>query len=298
MIGTNFTLGGTTNPSIVSLATQNGTVGSVLPAGGINIGSVSKIAGSFVRTSIANFLQTNDAGNVLSTPNLLTLDNEEAKIVVGQNVPFVTGQFTNTGATNGSVNPFQTIARKDVGLTLRVRPQIIENVTIRLQIFQEVSSVVASTLNAAQGITTDKSSIETSVLVQDGQIVVLGGLLKDTYADSVQKVPVLGDVPVVGNLFKSQTRSRQKQNLMVFLRPVVLRDSDSTDRLSLDRYEIMRGTQVEVQPKPSIVTPINNSAVSPPMVGVPQPGTTPAPAPGEPPRPPAAVPAVPAPLGR
>jgi general secretion pathway protein D len=298
IIGTNFSLGGTTSPSIVSLATQNGTVGSVLPAGGINIGSVTRIAGSIVLTSIANFLQTNDAGNVLSTPNLLTLDNEEAKIVVGQNVPFVTGQFTNTGATNGSVNPFQTIERKDVGLTLRVRPQISENGTIRLQIFQEVSSVVASTLNAAQGITTDKSSIETSVLVQDGQIVVLGGLLKDTYADSEQKVPVLGEVPILGNLFKSQTRSRQKQNLMVFLRPVVLRDSDATDRLSLDRYEVMRGSQVGVQPKPSVITPINDSAVSPPMIGTPQPGQTPPPAPGEPPRAPAAVPAVPAPLGR
>jgi general secretion pathway protein D len=195
------------------------------------------------------------------------------------------------------VNPFQTIERKDVGLTLRVKPQISENGTIRMQIFQEVSSVVASTVNSAQGITTDKSSIETSVLVQDGQIVVLGGLLKDTYADSEQKVPVLGDVPVVGNLFKSQTRSRQKQNLMVFLRPVVLRDSDTTDQLSLDRYELMRNDQIGVQPKPSIIVPINSSVVSPPMLGVPQPGATPAPAPGEPPRAPAAVPAVPAPLG-
>jgi len=279
VIGTNFSLGGATSPSITSLATQNGTVGSVLPAGGINFGTVSRIAGSLVLTSIANFLQTNDAGNVLSTPNLLTLDNEEAKIVVGQNVPFVTGSFTNTGTSSGSVSPFQTIERKDVGLTLRVRPQISENGTIRMQIFQEVSSVVASTLNSAQGITTDKSSIETSVLVQDGQIVVLGGLLKDTYADSEQKVPVLGEIPLLGNLFKSQTRSRQKQNLMVFLRPVVLRDAASTDQLSLDRYQIMRSDQIDVQPKPSIVTPINESAVAPPRAA-------------------ASSPAVPPPLGR
>jgi general secretion pathway protein D len=271
VLGTNFSLGGTTSPSIISLATQNGTVGSVAPAGGINIGTVSKIAGKFILTSIANFLQANDAGNVLSTPNLLTLDNEEAKIVVGQNVPFVTGQFTNTGATNGSVNPFQTIERKDVGLTLRVRPQISENGTIKMQIFQEVSSVVASTVNSAQGITTDKSSIETSVLVQDGQIVVLGGLLKDTYAENQQKVPVLGDVPIVGNLFKSQTRSRQKQNLMVFLRPVVLRDAEATDLLSLDRYELMRGDQLQAQPQKSIVTPVNESAVVPPLQGAPAP---------------------------
>lgn len=295
VIGTNFAGGGA--PSIVNLATQNGTVGSVLPAAGVNIGTVTRIAGRFILSSIANFLQSNDAGNVLSTPNLLTLDNEEAKIVVGQNVPFVTGQFTNTGATNGSVNPFQTIERKDVGLTLRVRPQISENGTIRMQIFQEVSSVVASTVNSAQGPTTNKSSIESNVLVQDGQIVVLGGLLSDTYADNEQKVPVLGDVPVVGDLFKTRTRSRQKQNLMIFLRPVVLRDADQTDLLSLDRYEQMRSQQIGAQPTPSIVTPVNSSVVMPPAVGAPQPGPSPAPAPGEPPHAPATTPAVPAPLG-
>jgi general secretion pathway protein D len=294
LLGTNFSLGGSTSPSIISLATQNGTVGSVLPAAGVNIGAVSKVAGHFVLTAIANFLQTNDAGNVLSTPNLLTLDNEEAKIVVGQNVPFVTGQFTNTGASNGSVNPFQTIERKDVGLTLRVRPQISENGTIHLQIFQEVSSVVQSTVNSLQGPTTNKSSLESNVLVQDGQIVVLGGLLSDSYAENEQKVPVLGDVPVVGDLFKSRTRSRQKQNLMIFLRPVVLRDAGATDRLSLDRYELMRGQQIESQPAPSIVTPINNSIVMPPKVGAPQPATS-----ADVPAPPGpGVPATPAPLTR
>lgn len=290
VLGTNFTVGG---QNIINLATQNGGTAVVAPSAGINFGTVSKIAGHIVLTSIANFLQNNDAGNVLSTPNLLTLDNEEAKIVVGQNVPFVTGQFTNTGAASGSVNPFQTIERKDVGLTLRVRPQISENGTIRMQIFQEVSSVVASTINATQGPTTDKSSIETSVLVQDGQIVVLGGLLKDTYADNLQKVPVLGDVPVVGNLFKSQTRSRQKQNLMVFLRPVVLRDADQTETLSMDRYELMRGEQIQAQPAPSIVTPINSGPLVPPAAGTPQPAA-PAPAAGAS----APVRAVPAPLGR
>jgi general secretion pathway protein D len=284
VLGTNFSIGG---QNIVNLATQNGTVGSVLPSNGVNIGAVSKIAGKFVLTAIANFLQSNDAGNVLSTPNLLTLDNEEAKIVVGQNVPFVTGQFTNTGASNGSVNPFQTIERKDVGLTLRVRPQISENGTVRLQIFQEVSSVVASTVNALQGPTTNKSSIESNVLVQDGQIVVLGGLLSDTYSENEQKVPVLGDVPVVGNLFKSRTRSRQKQNLMIFLRPVVLRDADETDSLSLDRYELMRGDQIGAQPTPSIVTPVNKSVVMPPMQGAPLPQS-----------PASGMRAVPAPLGR
>ena len=293
VLGTNFSPS-TGSPSIISLATQNGQLGSVAPAAGINFGTVSNIAGRFVLSSIANFLHQSGDGNVLSTPNLLTLDNEEAKIVVGQNVPFVTGQFTNTGATNGSVNPFQTIERKDVGLTLRVRPQISENGTVRLQIFQEVSSIDPSSVSSSQGLITNKSSIESNVIVEDGQIVVLGGLLKDSYSDGEQKVPGLGDIPVVGNLFKSTQRTRTKTNLMVFLRPVVLRDSTSTELLSLDRYELMRGKQVEQAPARNILNPIEGSVVMPPLVA-PVPAPVPAPpgtnlAPG--------VRAVPAPLGR
>ncbi|MDB5880600.1 MAG: gspD [Ramlibacter sp.] len=278
VIGTNFNLGNGSNPSIISLATQNGTLGSVPPAGGINIGTLSKIAGNFVLSSIANFLQSTGDGNVLSTPNLLTLDNEEAKIVVGQNVPFVTGSFTNTGATNGSVNPFQTIERKDVGLTLRVRPQISENGTVRLQIFQEVSSVDPASVNSPSGLTTNKSSIESNVLVDDGAIVVLGGLLKDSYTDSDQKVPGLGDVPVLGNLFKSTQRNRVKTNLMVFLRPVVIRDAAQSDALSLDRYELMRGKQGMVQPTPSAVTPVNEAPLMP-QLSKPETPAMPVPAP-------------------
>jgi general secretion pathway protein D len=283
VIGTNFNLGNGANPSIISLATQNGTVGSVPPAGGINIGTVSKIAGNFVLSSIANFLQSTGDGNVLSTPNLLTLDNEEAKIVVGQNVPFVTGSFTNTGATNGSVNPFQTIERKDVGLTLRVRPQISESGTVKLQIFQEVSSVDPASVNSPSGLTTNKSSIESNVLVDDGAIVVLGGLLKDSYTDSDQKVPGLGDIPVLGNLFKSTQRNRVKTNLMVFLRPVVVRDAAQSDALSLDRYELMRGKQQQTQPLPSVVTPVNGGPLMPPAAH-------PEPTPGAPPVPPSLMP--------
>jgi general secretion pathway protein D len=285
VIGTNFTVGG---QNIINLATQNGGTAVVAPSAGVNIGTVSKIAGHFVLSSIANFLQTSGDGNVLSTPNLVTLDNEEAKIVVGQNVPFITGQFTNTGAASGSVNPFQTIERKDVGLTLRVRPQISENGTVKMQIFQEVSSVDPTSVNSATGLITNKRSIESNILVEDGSIVVLGGLLQDDYSSSVQQVPVLGDVPVVGELFKSRTRQRKKTNLMVFLRPVVIRDAGQNELLSLDRYELMRGKQIDAQPTPSIVTPVNGAAVMPPLQ---------APAP-QPPASAPAVPAVPAPLGR
>jgi general secretion pathway protein D len=283
VLGTNFTIGG---QNIINLATQNGGTSVVAPAAGVNIGTVSKIAGHFVLSSIANFLQTSGDGNVLSTPNLVTLDNEEAKIVVGQNVPFVTGQFTNTGASNGSVNPFQTIERKDVGLTLRVRPQISENGTVKMQIFQEVSSVDPTSVNSPNGLITNKRSIESNILVEDGSIVVLGGLLQDDFSSSVQQVPVLGDVPILGDLFKTRTRERKKTNLMVFLRPVVIRDAAQSELLSLDRYELMRGKQVEAQPAPSIVTPVNGSALMPPLQASP------------PQLPASGVPAVPAPLGR
>jgi len=283
VLGTNFTIGG---QNILSLATQAGQ--GVVPSGGFNFGTVSRLAGRYVLTSLAHFLQTNGDGNVLSTPNLLTLDNEEAKIVVGQNVPFVTGQFTNTGATNGSVNPFQTIERKDVGLTLRIRPQISENGTVKLQIFQEVSSVDEATRNSPSGLTTNKSSIESNVLVDDGGIVVLGGLLRDAYSDGEQKVPVLGDVPIVGGLFRSQQRSRQKTNLMVFLRPVVIRDGTGSDTISMDRYELMRGMQNQAQPPNSIVTPINEGPTMPPLRAVP--AAPPAPSNVAPPNAPARTP--------
>ena len=261
LMGTNFTIGGA---NIISLAAQTAS-NPQAPSPGLNFGLAQRTNGIYVLGFLARFLQANGDGNILSTPNLLTLDNQEAKIVIGQNVPFVTGQYTNanTGG-NGAVNPFQTIERKDVGLTLRVKPQVSENGTVKMQIFQEVSSVLPSSLNDPKGPTTNKRSIESTVLVEDGGIVVLGGLLQDEFADNEEKVPGLGDVPVVGNLFKSQTRSRKKTNLMVFLRPVVLRDAQATDSLSMDRYELMRGTQSAVQPSESAVVPINSAPLLPP----------------------------------
>jgi general secretion pathway protein D len=304
LLGTNF---GAPPANIITLATQPGSTPTP-PSAGLNFGTVRQIAGRFVLTSIANFLQTTGDGNVLATPNLLTLDNEEAKIVVGQNVPFITGQFTNTGAAAGSVNPFQTIERRDVGLTLRVRPQISENGTIKMQIFQEVSSIDQTSVNSPTGLITNKRSLESSILVDDGAIVVLGGLLQDDYSSSQQKVPGLGDVPFFGALFKSQNRERKKTNLMVFLRPVVIRDSAQSDALSLDRYDLMRSMQTQAQPVPSYVTPVNESAIMPPAAPAPSaPAPSPAPAPVAPPAPGGAAPitnrpvsqwTVPAPLGR
>jgi general secretion pathway protein D len=178
----------------------------------------------------------------------MTLDNEEAKIVIGNNVPFVTGSYANTGGNSGAVNPFTTVERKDVGLMLRVRPQINENGTVKMAIYQEVSKIDDATLKNANGPTTSKRSIESNVLVEDGSIIVLGGLLEDSYSQAEDKVPLLGDVPIVGNLFRSENRSRKKTNLMVFLRPVVVRDAAASDALMIDRYESIRALQQQVQP--------------------------------------------------
>ncbi len=262
VLGTNFGAGGR---NIISLA-SGATTGAVTPGKGFNFGIVRDIGGTYILGLLANFLQTTGDGNVLSTPNLLTLDNEEAKIVIGQNVPFVTGQFTNTGGTGGgAVNPFQTIERKDVGLTLRVRPQISENGTIKMQIFQEVSSVDAASIGSPSGLITNKRSIESSILVEDGGIVVIGGLLQDEYSNNQEKITGLGDIPIFGNLFKSESRRRKKTNLMVFLRPVVVRDAQATESLSYDRYDIMRVLQKDAQPAPSVVVPVNEAPVLPPQ---------------------------------
>ena len=198
----------------------------------------------------------------MSTPNLVTLDNEEAKIIVGSNVPFVTGQFTQTGGA--LTNPFQTIERKDVGITLRIKPQIGENGAIRMTIFQEASSLAADTAPGTSnaGPTTNKRSIESNVMVDDGQILVLGGLIEDRYTDNKSKVPLLGDIPYLGSLFRTETRDRKRTNLMVFLRPTVLRDADTSNKLSVDRYDLIRSFQQDQQPRPNLLVPVNEAPVA------------------------------------
>ncbi len=262
LLGTNFGSGG---KNLIQSAAAAASGTPQAPGTGLNLGVAARTNGVYFLGFLANFLQTTGAGNILSTPNLLTLDNEEARIVIGQNVPFITGQFTNTGSggSNGAVNPFQTIERKDVGLTLRVKPQISENGTVKMAIFQEVSSVQPGSVNSATGLITNKRSIESNVLVEDGSIIVLGGLLQDEYSGNQDQVPGLGDVPIFGNLFKSESRSRKKTNLMVFLRPVVVRDAAATNALSMDRYDMMRTRQQQAQPASSALVPVNESPVLP-----------------------------------
>lgn len=265
IIGTNFN-----NPISTTLGQGNiiGASGGAAAlgalGGGLNIGTARQINGTYVLGSLATFLQQNGDGNVLSTPTLLTLDNEEAKIVVGQNVPFVTGQYTNNNTANGSVNPFQTVERKDVGLTLKVKPQISETGTVKLTIFQEVSSI-DYTKSSSAGLITNKRSIESNVLVDDGSIIVLGGLLSDEYSGAASQVPALGDIPVIGWLFKSESRTRTKKNLMVFLRPVVVRDAAASDALSNNRYQQMMGLQQAAQPGFNPILGSGNAPVLPPV---------------------------------
>jgi general secretion pathway protein D len=208
-------------------------------------------------------LESDNNANILSTPTLLTLDNEEARIIIGQNVPFITGQYALSGAAT-TPTPFQTIERKDVGLTLRVKPQISEGGTVRLQIYQEVSSVVDTILPNPAGVTTNKRAVESTVLVDDGQIVVIGGLIQDSLRDTVEKVPLLGDIPLLGALFTYNSRQRVKTNLMVFLRPTVLRDAQRAASLTEGRYDYILGQQYKAKPAPHPVLPEMESPALPP----------------------------------
>jgi general secretion pathway protein D len=260
--GTNFGKSG----NIVDLtkATVGGrnTLAAAGVSQGLNIGLAQKFGKYYTLGALANALNTQGGANILSTPNLVTLDNEEAKIVVGRNVPFITGQYTNTGTATTS--PFQTIERKDVGITLRLKPQIGENGSVRMAIYQESSSVVGE--SGPQGPTTNKRSIESTIVVDDGQVIVLGGLIEDNYSVSKSKVPLLGDIPYLGALFRSETRSHKKTNLMVFLRPVVMRDQAASNSVSLDRYDYIRGQQREAQPTYNGIMQVNESPVLPPIV--------------------------------
>ncbi len=250
--GTNFTNGSGAN--ILGVAQNPAAVGAGLALGVMN-GTVNVPGvGSILNLSVlARALQSDSKTNILSTPSLLTLDNEEAKIVVGQNIPIVTGSYTT--ASSGSSNPFTTVDRRDVGLQLRVRPQVTQGGGVKLQIYEEVSTVVASSVNTSQGIITNKRSIESTVMVDSSQIIVIGGLIQDAVTESNQSIPLLGSIPFLGSLFRYDQRERQKTNLMIFLRPVVLLDGQSVNSISTDRYDFIRGVQGSQEPRHSFALP-------------------------------------------
>lgn len=194
-------------------------------------------------TVILNALESQTNANILSTPSLLTLDNQEAYITVGQNVPFVTGSFTNTGAGgDGAQNPFQTIQRENVGITLTVKPHVNDGDAVVLDIEQEVSSLTG--LEATDLITNERK-IQTKVLARDGRIVVLGGLIKDDVQDRMQKVPLLGDIPVLGRLFRNESAQVIKTNLLIFIRPTIIRDDGRMNDATGEKYRYIRDQQMQ-----------------------------------------------------
>ncbi len=231
----NFTLG---TPLTAFANLENPPV-----AAGLNIG-FGDFTGTTKLAALITALAGDSHSNVLATPSLMTLDNEEAEIVVGQNVPFVTGSFTNTGSSTPS-NPFQTIQREDVGLTLKIKPQINEGDAIKIEVTQEVSSIAPS--SAASDIITNKRSIKTNLLVDDGQIVVLGGLLQDDLVEAEQKVPGLGDIPLLGWLFRYQRTTKVKTNFMVFLHPAIVKDNGTMLSLTGEKYNYLRTKQLKMR---------------------------------------------------
>ncbi len=244
--------GGTSFSSPTGLVPSIGSV-SANPAlansgGGLALGffdGTTSVLGTDILNlgALVNLINNDTTSNLLATPNLLMLDNEEAEIVVGQNVPFVTGTQQTTG---GLSNPFQTIQREDIGLILRVTPQINEGDSVKLDIFQETSSI-SNAATSASDIVTNTRSIQTSVLVEDGSIVVLGGLIQDNLNESVQKVPGLGDLPVLGNLFRFRETVIDKTNTMVFLRPLIVRNDEHARYIAGGKYDFIRGKQQEIR---------------------------------------------------
>ena len=239
------------NQNVNALANGGATTGAVpvAPAPGLNLGLISRFNGVYAMSALVRALQTATGTNILSTPNLITLDNEEARIIVGQNVPILTGSYSTTGSTS-TVTPFQTYVRQDVGILLRVKPQISDNGIVKMQIYQEVSSVAAQTQS---GVVLNKRNIESNVLVDDGQMVVLGGLISDEYSDGTSGIPFLSSIPLIGQLFRYDNKNRVKRNLLVFMRPYVLRDKNQTDEITNNRLSVMQGKEDQFKQLPMLL---------------------------------------------
>jgi general secretion pathway protein D len=291
--GTNFGTRDSGN-NIVSGSINLGSLGQGLNLGVID-GTVT-IPGLGTITNLgflARALETEAGANILSTPTLLTLDNEEARIIVGQNVPIVTGQYTTPGSV--STQPFQTFERRDIGVMLRVKPQITEAGTVRMAIYQEVSRIESFTTTT--GLVLSKRALESSVIVDDRQVAVLGGLIQDSFSDGSDRVPVIGDIPFLGAFFRYDARKRQKVNLLVFLKPTVVRNDAQGRELTSERYDYIMGQQLKSRPQERFfwqdqtVPTLPAEGLMPGTVEgslpsiTPPPATPPAPAPGPAPAP-------------
>jgi general secretion pathway protein D len=253
-------------------AAAGGLIGSGLTLG---VGSISDSGLSFV--ALIEALEADGSSNIIGTPVLVTLDNEEAEIVVGQEVPFVTGQYTDTGATGGvggNVNPFQTIQREQVGLTLKLTPQINEGNAVRLKVEQEISSLLPST--QAVDLITQNRSINTVVIVEDRATLVLGGLIQEQVTERQQRVPLLGRIPLLGALFRSDNTTKNKTNLMVFIKPTILRDNAQATFETNTKYTYLRDQQLGIKPRNPRLMPMTDRPILPELE---QPPVSPDPAP-------------------
>ncbi|APR68130.1 MAG: type II secretion system secretin GspD [Thalassolituus oleivorans] len=251
--GTNFSNAG---PSLSSIATSvaTGDVGSAVGSG-LTLGGYSEINGEVDFGVVIQALQSNTATNLLSTPSIMTLDNQEAEIIVGQNVPFRTGST----ASSSNANPFTTITREDVGITLKVKPHIHDGEAIRLEVEATAESVAQTSVDGSADLITNKRSIKTMILSADKETIVLGGLIRDDVREVVSKVPLLGDIPLIGWLFRSKSTSTVKSNLMVFLRPTIVSSSTGARELTQDKFNgIWEFTVSEKLGVDSIDAEINN----------------------------------------
>lgn len=294
---------GILNPSTLSALSSAAAAGGDAATAALGaLGNGITLAGGLINENGTSFaillkaLQGDGETNVLSTPTLLTMDNEEAKFSVGQEVPFLTGQFSNTGSTNnGSVNPFQTIERKDVGLTLGVTPQINEGNVVKLKIDLESSNLTAAGAGTLNQIT-NKRTLTNTVGVENGQILVIGGLIDDTVRDDQSRVPFISNIPILGNLFRYRSVNKDKRNLMVFIRPTILRNQQEGDYYTRIKYDAIRraqigsgtskvpligGTKPTLPPIEQFAVQMPKPPVVPPALAVPAPQPPPPPAPAE-----------------
>ncbi|MDN7674012.1 type II secretion system secretin GspD [Burkholderia oklahomensis] len=273
--GTNLTTGGVGGGNSITDLTARATnplnvVGALTP--GLNIGWLRNMFGIQGLGGLLQYFSGVSDANVLSTPNLVTLDNEEAKIVVGQNVPIPTGSYSNLTSGNTN-NAFNTYDRRDVGLTLHVKPQITDGGILKLQLYTEDSSVVNGTLTSQTGPTFNKRSIQSTVLADNGEIIVLGGLMQDNYQVANNKVPLLGDIPWIGQLFRSEGKTRTKTNLMVFLRPVIIGDRETAQAVTSNRYDYIQGVTGAYKSDNNIIRDKDDPVVPPMPLGPSQGGS-------------------------
>ncbi|WP_230947707.1 type II secretion system secretin GspD [Burkholderia territorii] len=277
--GTNLTAktGDVANNSIISL-TGAGNANPGLKANlsalapGLNIGWLHNMLGVQGLGALLQYFSGVSDANVLSTPNLITLDNEEAQIVVADNVPIPTGSYSNL--TSGTTsNAFNTYDRRDVGLTLHVKPQITDGGILKLQLYTEDSAVDTTTMNAQTGPTFTKRSIQSTILADNGEIIVLGGLMQDNYQVSNSKVPLLGDIPWIGQLFRSESKQRKKTNLMVFLRPVIISDRSTAQEVTANRYDYIQGVTGAYKSDNNVIRDKDDPVVPPMPIGPSQGGT-------------------------